>query len=144
VLLVGVARLLLAGDRVPLERAGKGHEAAAATEAVAQFGPRGLGLGPYQLAQPCVGSSIELAGRHARVRFGLYRAGAPLALQESDDAGPADRKEAGDLAARQVAALAGSDDAFSKIVGVGSHGCTAAPMCPPGIRFRMRHQCEPL
>jgi hypothetical protein len=96
-----------------LQDAGDGHEATGDTEALTEFGERGIGLLADEFEEPCLGFGVEFGGWPASVCFGLYRAGLSFSLQESYDAGKTNGEEAGELANGTLAPFDGSDNAFT-------------------------------
>src|SRR5262249_19385222 len=73
---------------------------------------------------------IEPGRGAAAMRLGLDRTGGATSLQQPDEEGQADGEQVGDLTQRILTAINDAHDAFTQIIGVGTHEDTSSGDVP--------------
>src|SRR5262249_40569796 len=90
----------------------------------------GVGLFADEGAESPDGRRVKLGSRSTAVRLGLDGPSGPPPLQKPNEEGKVDGENVGNLTERVFAAINGSDDAFSQIDRIRTHGSTSLRAVP--------------
>jgi hypothetical protein len=141
---LGVQRLLLAGEAVPVQDARNGRKMTRHPEPVPQFHERGVGLLADEFQEGSDGGRVECRSGAPSVGLGQDRSGGTTALQQPRQEGQADREQVSDLAEREFLAVNSGNDAFTEIVGVRTHVTPPSQDAPQVVLFPLLSVCKPL